>query len=109
MPGCDACAAIGADVGDASEAAVGEMTPERTDDGPLEVELDVAAGPGLGMGDSRPAATPLPLSVSLLRTAPAMSCIRPIFPNASRYRFNASLDSSKALLPCPSVVMAMAS
>jgi hypothetical protein len=91
---------------DAVGVDVGDITPERTDDGPL-VLVDVAAG--VGLGDSFEVVTLVPLKVSLLRTAPAISCILPIFPNASKYRFNASPDSNNALLPCASVVIAMAS
>ena len=68
---------------DAVGVDVGDMTPERTDDGPL-VLVDVVAVVGVEVGESTPAGTLLPLSVSLLRTAPAISCILPIFPNASK-------------------------
>jgi hypothetical protein len=84
------------------------MTPESTDEGPLVLVLDIVAA-GVGMGDGAVVAALSPLSVSLLRTAPAISCILPILPKDSKYRFNASPDSNNALLPCPSVVIAMAS
>jgi hypothetical protein len=101
-------------MGGADDAGVEEeMTPERTDEGPLVEEVDVDADVesdviGVGMVSAAPTEAS-PLRVSLRRTAPAISFILPILPKASKYISNASLDSSNALLPCPSVVIAIAS